>query len=92
MDFNVTESLSQRVFRKCLRVTANTAMRLLEEGVIGVSLMIEGAWQPYAVYTVAKPIMMLCIHVTYSNIMCSRMNYPMRSVRLLSSELGLHTS
>lgn len=29
-------------------------MRLLEVGVIGLSLMMEGVWQPYIVYIVAK--------------------------------------
>ena len=39
-------SHSQRVFTKRLRVAANTAMRLLKEGVIGLLFMVGGVWQP----------------------------------------------
>lgn len=53
---------------------------------------IEGVWQPRVLHIVAKPTRMLCVHVTCSKIPCSRMDYSMKRARLLSPELGLHTS
>lgn len=92
MGFHVSEALSQS---KGIHQTFKSGCKHSNEASQGEcyrSLAHDGRCLATMIYTVTKHINKLCIHVMYRKIMGSKLDYAVRTARLLSSELGSHMS